>query len=217
MTDPRLGWEPHKDPRSRLFPAVRGADRSRKPRSYTWRITRAGVLDQGREGACVGFGWAAELAARPVEVADVDDAYALRLYWQAQGIDRAAGRHYPEGATMLAGAKAVQRAGRVEGYRWAFGLQDVLVTLGYYGPVVLGIEWREGMYEARGGQLRVEGDVVGGHCILARGVSVPRRAVLLRNSWGPGWGVRGDAWVGWDDLDGLLRRDGEACIPEVRR
>ncbi len=217
MSDPRLDRIPHLDERSRSFPALTAQTRSLPPRSYTWRVVTAPVLNQGKEGACVGFGWAAELAARPLEVDGVDDGFAQRLYWMAQGVDRAEGRHFEEGATILAGAKAVQRMGRTVSYRWAFGLEDVCQTLAYLGPVVLGIEWRESMYEAPGGGLRVEGDVVGGHCILARAVSRPRQAVLLRNSWGLGWGVSGDAWISFADLDGLLRRDGEACIPQGRR
>ena len=35
-----------------------------EPRSYTWDCDTN--LNQGNEGACVGFGWAQEAAARPV-------------------------------------------------------------------------------------------------------------------------------------------------------
>lgn len=224
MSDPRLGWEPHKDPRSRAHRAASPRMLTARPRSYRWAVRTVGALDQGKEGACTGFGMTAELAARPAEV-DVTggtghtsdaNAYAQRLYRAAQGIDRAEGRHYQAGATMLAAAKALARTGKVTEYRWAFGLTDVLTVLGRRGPVVLGIEWWDSMYEPDGDVVRVAGSVVGGHCILARGVDVPGRRVLLRNSWGEGWGRGGDAWIGWDDLDRLLRADGEACVPVVR-
>jgi len=151
-----------------------------------------------------------------MEVGDVDNSFALRLYWQAQGVDRAEGRYFDEGATLLAGAKAVQRMGRIQGYRWAFGLDEVIQTLGYLGPVVLGIPWYESMYEAPDGVVSVDGQVAGGHCILARAISLSRQAVMLRNSWGPDWGIGGDAWVTFADLDKLLRDQGEACIPQGR-
>src|SRR3954470_16438733 len=43
------------------------------------------VLDQGQEGACVGFGTAAELMFYPVPVRNVDAAFAReKIYWVAQ-------------------------------------------------------------------------------------------------------------------------------------
>lgn len=213
---PVLDRVPWLDPRSRGFPAVTSEVRAKPPRSYRWGVRAAPVLDQGREGACVGFGWSAELAARPVEVSGVSDGFALSLYRDAQAVDRREGRHFPDGATVLAGAKACSQLGFIGGYRWAFGLDEVVLTLGYRGPVVLGIDWYESMYEPAGDTITVGGRLAGGHCILARGVDVKGQRVLLRNSWGPGWGKHGDAWISMGDLDRLLRARGEACIPERR-
>jgi hypothetical protein len=60
------------DERSRNFSAAVGLE-TYPFRSYTWACDP--VLDQGREGACVGFAWAHELSARP-KVIERDNAFA---------------------------------------------------------------------------------------------------------------------------------------------
>lgn len=215
MTDPRLDRVPFFDPRSRSFP-VRTLLPAKRPRSYTWRIKTAGVLDQGREGACVGFAWAAELAARPVEVTGVTNSTALNIYRHAQQIDEWPGEAY-SGTSVLAGAKVVQGQGRIGSYRWCFSLEDALLTLGYLGPLVLGINWHENMYEPDAdGFIHPTGPVVGGHAILARAVNVRAGYVVLRNSWGESYGRGGDCRLSIPDLGVLLAAQGEACVPLVR-
>lgn len=210
--DPRLGRLIQFDERSRAFP-IRST--GRQPRSYTWR--GGPVTDQGREGACVGHGWTGELTARPVPVSLPDPAgYAHALYKRCQQIDPWPGEDY-DGTSVLAGAQELKARGLIGGYRWAFTFDALLDAVGFYGPVVLGVPWYESMYDAPGGRVSVAGRMVGGHCILARGVSLKRREVLLRNSWGAGWGVGGDAAISFDDLARLLREDGEAVIPTLRQ
>lgn len=213
-TDPRLDRIEHFDDRSQNFPVNALLRSTSAPRSYTWK--GGPVTDQGREGACVGHGWTGELTARPKPCKiDGPDAYAHALYKEAQQIDAYPGDAY-SGTDVLAGAKVLAVRGLIKEYRWAFGLQDVLLAIGYKGPVVLGIPWYESMYSAPNGVLTVSGRKVGGHCILARGVNMKTRSVLLRNSWGVDWGQGGDAWIGFDALDGLLNDGGEACVPVYR-
>jgi hypothetical protein len=83
---------------------------------------------------------------------------------------------------------------------------------------VLGINWHESMYRPDAdGWIRRQGLVVGGHAILARGVNLPGRYVLLRDSWGTDYGLGGDCRINFDDLGALLAARGEACVPVVRR
>jgi len=200
---------PHTDPRN--WPARMLT--ARPPRNCSWR---AGiVLDQGGEGACVGFGWTAELGATP-KIIPISDAEALYNYRLAVAIDRAEGRYYRSGATVLAGAKAMRSAGYIREFRWGDGLYDTLSALSWSGPVVLGIDWHESMYEAPDGLVTVSGAIAGGHCILATGVSVRHKTVTLRNSWGPDWGNGGSAKIAWADLQMLLAAGGEACVPVGR-
>jgi hypothetical protein len=96
-------------------------------------------LDQGREGACVGFAFTHELAARPVVHRDVDHAFARVLYLRAQEADEWPGAEPTySGTSVTAGAKVLKAAGRCVEYRWCDGLDDVLLTVSRLGPVVPG-------------------------------------------------------------------------------
>jgi hypothetical protein len=210
------------DERSRNYP-VRAALPTKPPRSYTWRCRH--WYDQGREGACVAYSLAHEASARPRELLVPIPTQTIRnWYHDAQRIDPWPGGAYPgatpqyEGTSVLAGAQIGVRSKLFTGYRWCFGLDDLILALGYAGPVILGINWYEGMFAPTAdGQVKVGGDVAGGHAILARGVSVKNRRILLRNSWGRSFGVDGDCWLSFDDADRLLHEDGEAMVPVGRQ
>jgi hypothetical protein len=145
----------------------------------------------------------------------------LRIYTEAQKVDEWPGEDY-DGTSVLAGAKVCKAWGHYGAYRWAFSLEDLVLALGYAGPVVLGINWHADMFEPDStGRIRPTGQVVGGHAILAHAVNIktskrsdPR--VWLWNSWGRAWGQDGRAWLSWDDISKLLSDDGEACVPQER-
>lgn len=232
--DPRLDRVPQFDERSRNFPILAGKVRGepiaeKRPRSYTWRID--GVLDQGNEGACVGFGWAHELRARPAVVQSADGRLAReRVYWNAQRIDQWDGGSYPganptyEGTSVLAGAQVVQKQlGAMKEYRWAFDLNDLILAVGYAGPAVIGINWYSDMYDPDAkGFLHASGQIVGGHCICIIGVSLRTECFKLVNSWGTGWGIPmfglpgGFCYLSFDDMQKLQDEDGEVCVPMGR-
>lgn len=223
VEDVRLDRLVEFDERSRAYP-VAALLGSTPLRSYTWGIPGglSQVLDQGREGACVGFAWAAERAAKPV-ARPTSNADALAVYKHAQTLDPWPGEGY-SGTSVLAGAQAAKARGWLSEYRWAFSPDDALRAI-RLGPVVLGIPWYDSMYDptprpVRTGRvaatITVAGSVVGGHAILARGVNVKRREVILRNSWGQDWGDGGDAALSFDDLGRLLADGGECCVPITR-
>jgi len=210
--DPKLDRVVQFDERSREYP-IRALVGAQPMRTKTWRCPV--VLDQGREGACVGFAWTAEKAATPVHIPGMTDAIALATYRRARQLDEWPGEDY-DGTSVLAGVKAGEEEGYYAEYRWAFSLEDLALGL-WKGPAVLGIPWYDGMYSTDGEWLRVRGDLVGGHAILCRGVNVTGRYFVLHNSWGPDWGINGDARISFDDLNRLLHEQGEACIPVKRR
>ncbi len=213
MNDPRLDRLPQFDARSRNFP-IRALVVGKLPRSYTWAL--ATHLDQGQEGACVGFSVAHELAARPVIVPAVTDELARTLYHRARQLDEYPGEDY-SGTSVLAGIKAASELGYYGEYRWAFGLDDLILALGYRGPALLGLNWYEEMFEPDAtGFIHVGGNVAGGHAILSNAVSLRRQAVHLSNTWGPNWGLNGGCWISFSDLNRLLHEEGEACIPVKR-
>lgn len=209
-TERKLNWIPRHDERSRDYPIrMMVADRP-DPVTKMWRLET--WLDQGREGACVGFAWSHELAAEPDPI-DTTADFAFNVYTLAKTLDEWEGEMY-DGTSVLAGAKALQRMGNVFEYRWAFGLDDVLASLSYYGPVVLGVPWYQGMRNPDSrGYICVRGSQVGGHAICAIGVNVEESYLTLHNSWGRYWGSNGTCKISFDDMATLLARQGEACIP----
>jgi len=214
---PVLDRMPFFDRRSRDY-SIRDTLPATVERKKTiWSIPdRSFPLNQGREGACVGFGWSGELSAHP-HLYDTNNTYARDLYYRARAEDKRMGNNWTSGASVLAGARALKKEGRLQKYRWAFGIKDVIDTLVTTGPVVLGINWHEAMYRTRvDGLVIIDGPIVGGHCILVYGYWPGHEkfgdVVLWVNSWGLNYGIRGRAYVPVSELDQLLRAGGEACI-----
>jgi hypothetical protein len=217
--DVRLDRIPEFDGRSRnhrirtLIPATQ------KPVTNSWYLRK--YLDQGQEGACVGFGFSHELAAQPEPVKGVTNLTARGLYWQAQQLDDNPGGSYPgntdevyEGTSVLAGAKAATQLGYYTGYKWAFCEEDIALAISYAGPVVIGVNWYEGMYEPNAdGYLEPTGQLVGGHCTLLKAINVEEGYYVLHNSWGKEWGYNGTARLSRASMAKLLAEQGEACLP----
>jgi hypothetical protein len=224
--DPRLDRLKQFDEKSRAFPVrmTLTAEQVKKPRGYTWGCPF--WFNQGREGRCVEYGIVHEAGARPalVKAMLLEQILADKLiYWPAQREDQWPGGSYPgatpkyEGTSVLAGVKVAVRLGLYKEYRWAFGLDDLILAVGYKGPAILGVDWYEGMFDTDDkGFIHVSGGIAGGHAILCNGVSVSKRAFRLHNSWGKDWGVNGEAWLSFADMEKLLHDQGEACIPSVR-
>lgn len=241
-SDPRLGRIPQQDLRSLNFlvSARREASLTRKPRSYSWSVGT--VLDQGQEGACVGFGYSHDLAARPVPVMGVTNLFAFERYWDVQREDPWPGGAYAgatpkyDGTSVLTGAKVFTDRGFYSGYDWAMNAAEVAQAIGYTGPSILGLDWYVGMFDPdKDGFLRLTGGVAGGHCICAVGVKIVYKPVglikwifnnrtwvdvdmaksyiVVHNSWGSSWGDNGNAKISLADLDTLLKAGGEACFP----
>lgn len=220
-TFPKLDRQLRFDPRNRGFavaPYVRGTARKKT----LWHIPKILPLDQGREGACVGFGWSAELAVGPIEL-PVSNASAQQLYLGARAIDKLEGAQYASGASVLAGAKYAHKRGWISGYRWAFTVDDIIDTVCSTGPVVMGTDWYDGMYQtAPDGRITVNGPLVGGHCWLISGYIPVEDAVKMNlgaaalfemvNSWGRSFGVGGVAYIRVADVQRLMASQGEACI-----
>lgn len=210
------------DERSRNFP-IRQLVGVRPLRSYTWRCRK--TLDQGYDGACVGFGVTHELIARPAEVIGLDATYAKQnIYWEAQKIDPWDGGAYPgapffyEGTSVLAGVKIAHNLGWMESYRWSFTFSDFQQGLGYHGPAVIGVNWYEGMFEPDANNyIQPTGSLAGGHCVLVNGIDIKRQRFKIHNSWGPNWGVNGECYISFTDMERLLKEDGEACFFVKRR
>lgn len=220
-TDPRLDRVKQFDEHSRNF----GVAQVIKPtpiRGRSWPLHLR--LDQGKEGACVGFGHVHRIAAQPGHYETPfrnSDAYLL--YKQAQELDDWPGQDY-SGTSVLAGAKAATARNLYREYRWCFSIDEIVATLVSVGPVVVGTNWLDGMFEPRpDGLLDVSGSVAGGHCYLIRGlVTRPRYIGIpeveepvfrITNSWGSNWGKNGDCYIKVSDYETKLMADADQCVP----
>lgn len=206
-----LDWRARFDPRSLNY-KVADAVPALKTRSRTWK--RDTWLDQGQEGACVGFSCAHALATTPRRhLPQVTQTDAFNIYRDAQRHDQWPGEDY-EGSSVLGGMQALVAEGSVSRYLWATTTEEVIHAVGYLAPVVIGINWYEDMFDPDAeGFLHKSGRLAGGHAILIGGVSLTKEAFLLYNSWGKDWGVNGGAWVSFTDMDALLHEDGEFAVP----
>jgi hypothetical protein len=191
-----------------------------------WGLTADFPLDQGSEGACVGFGTSAELSADPIQV-KTGDAFAQQLYELAREQDREMGLYFDEGASVLGGLRAARKLGAISGYAWAQNSEQLRDAVLSHGSVVLGTDWVAGMDRlTREFLARVSGPVRGGHCYAIIGY-VPRftyvdpadgkvktaEAYELINSWGASYGRKGRFYMLRSEVDDLVfNRGGEAAI-----
>lgn len=216
--DPRLTRMPWQDPKSLLY-GIKAVFTSRTQlKTKTWRLRH--WFDQGSEGACTGFGTGHFLAAQPNKVRKLDNEFCREIYFEAQRLDPFPGGAYEgadpfmEGSTVLAAVKAAKARGLIDEYRWAFSTKDLALAISNIGPAILGVPWYEGMFRpAACGALHPTGEKRGGHAIACIGFNKSKNAFLLHNSWGKGWGDNGRAWVHWEDMQTLLSKTGDACIP----
>ena len=134
-----------------------------------------------------------------------------------------------EGTSVLAGAKTMQRLGIIGEYRWAFGIDDLRAAVCGIGPAVIGVPYVGSMFHPHpSGLVEVVPDNSNnGHCMCILGYHpkmrmtgegwLKRYAVYkVRQSWGAGFGKKGDIYVPEDGMEYLLRRRAEACIPMQR-
>jgi hypothetical protein len=132
INDPRVDRIVRFDERSRGFSILQDIPVVR-PKTKTWKNTK--VLDQGKEGACVGFGCCHALLTNPnITTENIGNRYAKELvYWEAQKIDQWPGGSYPganpkySGTSVLAGLKVLKNKGFISEYKWSFSLNELVI------------------------------------------------------------------------------------------
>lgn len=201
-------WKGRFDERSREYRATVGEE---EIRSWWWDCKPR--LDQGNDGACVGFGFTHSIDAAPL-TKNYRESFAFNLYNKAKTLDEWLGENY-EGTSVLAGAKAALSLRSIKSYEWCFSVDEIAKVIAWRQPVVIGTNWYEGMMDVdAGGFIHPTGSVVGGHCVCIRGIVMGNSPYfVIRNSWGRSWGVNGDCFLAWSDMNRLMGEWAEACVP----
>jgi len=174
--------------------------------------------NQGSMPHCVAFAWMHFLEDGPV----IQDALTegrskpvynpQAFYNLCQLHDQWPGENY-DGTSVRAGAKILNHLNIVKAYRWAETIEDVIKTIKYIGPMVVGTRWYSGMSEPdRKGRINIGGSIQGGHAYILNGVDESKGLIRMKNSWGRSWGEDGFAYLNLDDFNTLLNNGGEACV-----
>lgn len=235
-------WQPRFDPRSLAFRAAPGVTEM----PTTGRIWQHGpVLDQGAEGACVGFACAGLVAAEPSDRRGVNDSYARNWYRRAQRLDQWPGETY-SGTSVLAGCLVGRERRLWAGFRWAKTPAELAAGIlnPDLGPAMIGIQWSPDLYDVPASGVLdpdVRLDPTLGHAVDLFGY-VPARALvtrqmqddleelglweavdrltepsfLLLNSWNDSWGAGGRAVVPLALMRRWIAARGEFALPEGR-
>ena len=206
---------PRADPRNGRHPmAVKLAALADLPlTSKIWACPT--VLDQGSEGACVGFA-AAHFYAAEARPQPVNARTARSFYKGAQKYDEWPGEHY-EGSSVNGLMAYLKSAGLIGEYDWLFTWPELERTLSLVGPVIVGSEWREEcFYPDPSGLIEFDGPVRGGHATCWRGIDYERERIVIQQSWGRSHGDGGTVYMSFDDAQKLLRTAPQICHPEKR-
>jgi hypothetical protein len=203
-----LGRLAHKDPRDHSYlMATRLTDKPARKRP--WHL--GPNLDQGQTPRCVGY----SIRGGVLDAAPQMDkaSYGLSaddIYMMSNATDEWSSLQH-DGTSVRAAAKVLQLHGLIHEYLWAFDESTVRQWVLTKSPVVLGTNWYESMFTPDSEfQLHIGGPVVGGHAWFVYWYSATHDLYYMRNSWGSGWGLRGNAYLTSGDLARLLAQDGEA-------
>jgi hypothetical protein len=214
-----LDWIPVFDARSLDFkvsakaPLVTAFTKA-LPRNRRW--SRRAWLDQGREGACTGFGAAHVLAATPRPHSAITHSLAQQVYYEAQHRDEWPGNDY-EGSSVNGAMKALRDMHLISEWWWCTTRLEIDAALSHYGQVEIGVDWTSGMFNPDSeGFISHTGQVVGGHALaLAGRRKMPNGRVRyeLDQSWGRDHGIDGTVFLWEDTLEWWLSRDSEFALP----
>jgi hypothetical protein len=195
------------DERSLNFPITLG---NREPRSMQYLCAKH--LNQGQEGACVGFGLIHNMISEPFLATGLDAQYARnRIYKRAQEIDPWPGEAY-EGTSTLSGVKVMKRLGWIKSFHRLDTLREFQIAF-LDGGVVLSIPMYEGMMRPdRQGFIHPVGDKVGGHCVFAKELDMEDDFAWLHQSWGEDHGIDGDVKITFNALTYCFEEGGEGFL-----
>jgi hypothetical protein len=173
---------------------MRGVLQAERKAIPAYKIWKHGIiLDQGSEGACVGFGWVAwENCAPYGQRVQQGNDFGFQWYNRAKQLDPWPGEDY-DGTTVRAGARVAKEKLTISSYLWAGSLEEIDAWLLTRGPIVVGSTWYKSMDQVGSdGFMTVDpgSGNRGGHCYLLYGKG-EKGNYLFQNSWGEGYAKDG--------------------------
>jgi hypothetical protein len=182
------GWRPDKSRaiRSRVKPSYRLAAGS----SFNQPNLEV-PLDQGSRGSCTGNATAHCLSTWPFGFRLTEDD-AVRIYSLATTLDAFVGVYPPTDSGSSGSAAAL--AAKQLGYTTLdFGAVDTIEALQVNllsSSCMMGSDWYDGFSNPTAcGEAQLSGANLGGHQFQVIGWDLDRKIFIMRNSWGPSYGV----------------------------
>jgi hypothetical protein len=186
---------------ARALPSAAARLEDPPPAKRSWGLPSAALRFQGATGTCTEHGGVHLVKASPIATRaearlwpqfSAYREYILEDEWadndhEATGPD--SGLQF--GSSVRAMVKWLVKRGYAGGYAWAFKRSDASLWVRTRGPVVVGTNWYEAMFN-----LSTEGfakippndPLAGGHCYLWCGADERRGVDLWANSW-TRWGI----------------------------
>lgn len=182
-------------------------------RSKTWK--RKSWLNQGREGACTGFG-AAHVLSSGLYPWLVTEDVARSVYYGAQRHDQWVGESYV-GSSVHGAMDFMKKEGIISGYLWAETLEELIRAVNR-GPVEMGTNVYTGWFSPDSeGNIKNTGIVEGGHAYALGGVNLKTYRGEIWQSWGTSHGKNGTVYMDLDEIGSLLHARGEAALVRRRK
>lgn len=200
-----LGFRQTPDSRDFLHPLRVNFSVSDRPVVVRWKP--GVILDQGSEGACVGF--ACKQLAQSDPIPNKGGPTAREVYLEARMIDEFDDSE--EGTSVRAGMNILRKHGLITGYKWAPNVETLADYVRAEGGAVAGTNWYSYQTDFSGRML-FTGRPVGGHAWYISGVDVKERVFFAVNSWGRSFGRNGEFWVTFDDLARMMRLGGSVAV-----
>ena len=168
-------------------------------------------LDQENSNHCVGYSMA-HFGINLPTFTPYSKQEAREMYYKCKVVDGDPGAE--NGTTIRSAAKVLQDMGAIENYAFARSIDSIRWWLLNRGPLIVGTIWSEGMMVPNeDGILDITGFVLGGHAYLVN--ELTKDGLFgIKNSWGPGWGENGKAYITIEDFKRLFHYGGEslACV-----
>ena len=164
-------------------------------------------LDQENTPHCVGYSMA-HFGINLPTFTRYTKQDATDFYYKCKAVDG-----FPDaedGTTIRSAGKVLQDVGAISHYAFAQNIDQIRWWLLNKGPLIVGTIWTEKMMiPDQDGILDITGFMLGGHAYLINEWRKDRY-IGIKNSWGPGWGTNGKAYISVADFEKIFTYGGEA-------